>query len=289
LSGYGLTVSAINKSRPIAKFYKDRLVKLLVPFWIILSALFLLDFFVLNKSYPVPYMISSFLGFFNSADLYNDVDSPLWYFTLILFYYLIFPLVFRKKQPWLSAAIIYALTYLIMAMNPGWLSKVKHFQELHIIAFPLGVFFAGLLCSSVAFQKSLSVKIANFLKKSQPARLLKNIAYWFLILALLFAIGYTSYDSGVGKGVGIEQTVSIVTTLAFIFLFLIKKLEIKLFYLFGLYSYEIYLFHWPLLYRYDIFFKFFPAWLAMVMYLILFVVLAWLLQKVSKLITSRIL
>jgi peptidoglycan/LPS O-acetylase OafA/YrhL len=281
LSGYGLMVSAIRKARSRKEFYKDRLIKLFVPFWIALAFFFLLDFFVLNKGYSAVTVISSFLGYFPIANLYSDINSPLWYFTLILFYYLLFPLVFMKKRPWLSAIIIFALTYLILAINFGFMGGVRYFYSVHYWAFPIGATIAGIVCQTQGLQVRVSQTIGN-LNKGVVSKICKNFAHYALMAALTFVIAYTSYYSGVGKSFNIEQLISIVTTLAFTALFLLKKMEIRLFSLLGLYSYEIYLLHWPILYRYDVLFRFLPAWLAMFLYLALFVGMAWLLQKVSE-------
>lgn len=286
LSGYGLVISALKKNQTVFQFYKTRLIKLLIPLWVALGAFFLLDFFILNKVYTGGYILSSFLGLFTSADLYNDINSPLWYFTLILFYYLIFPLIFIKKYPCFSAIIIYILTYVIMALNPVWFSKVKFFYEVHLLAFPTGVFTAGLILYSQNFIKNIN--LAKFLKNKKLIEITKKIVYYLSIFILLFIIGYTVYNSGIGKGVWIERLVSLTTTLAFVGLFLIKKLRIELLYLFGLYSYEIYLLHWPILYRYDFIFKFLPPWLSMVVYLGLFIGLGWILQKITKSIYAKI-
>lgn len=286
LSGYGLVISALKKTLTFFQFYKTRLIKLLVPLWVTLGIFFLLDFFVLSKVYTGGYILSSFLGIFTSADLYNDINSPLWYFTLILFYYLIFPLVFIRKCPCLSAIIIYILTYIIIVLNPIWFSRVKFFHEVHLLAFPIGVLVAGLISYSQNFIRNIN--LAKFLKNKKLIEIIKKIAHYLSTFILLFIIGYTVYNSGIGKGVWIEQLVSLITTLAFIGLFLIKKLRIELLYLFGLYSYEIYLLHWPILYRYDFIFKFLPPWLGMIFYLGLFLGLGWLLQKITKLIYSKI-
>ncbi len=285
LSGYGLTISAIKRSRTIGNFYKDRLLKLLIPFWIVLIGFFLLDFFVLNKSYPINYIISSFLGFFPKADMYNDINSPLWYFTFILFYYLLFPLVFIKKRPWLSAILIYLISYLMLSLNLGFISGVNYFYSTHYWAFPIGVFLGWLSCNVQWLQRAVSSLFVK-INSSKVLAILKDVLRYVLILALICLIAYASY-SGMGRGNNTEQLVSVITTLAFVCLFLFKKMEIKLFSLLGLYSYEIYLLHWPILYRYDIFFKFLPGYLAVVLYIILFIGLGWLLKKVSEAILSR--
>jgi peptidoglycan/LPS O-acetylase OafA/YrhL len=286
LSGYGLTFSAMKKSRTIGNFYKDRLLKLLVPFWIVLIIFFLLDFFILNKTYTFTYIISSFLGFFPTADMYSDINSPLWYFTFILFYYLIFPLVFNKKHPWLSALGIYLISYLLLTLNFGFMSGVKYFYGTHYWAFPIGILAGGLLYNTKTLQELTSRAIAK-IKTNNFLIILKNIGYWILVLALIFIIAYNSY-SGMGRSNGHEQLISIITTLSFVLLFLLKNKEIKLFNLLGLYSYEIYLLHWPILSRYDIFFKSLPGYLAMVLYLILFIFLGWLLKKASEKILNKL-
>ena len=116
---------------------------------------------------------------------------------------------------------------------------------------------------------------------------LKTTVRYFLIALLLFIIGYTAYYSGVGQKPAIEQNYSLITMSAIILLFLIKPLDFKLLSWFGLYSYEIYLLHWPILYRYDLFYKILPAWLATVLYLILFLAIGFVLKKLSDIILNK--
>jgi peptidoglycan/LPS O-acetylase OafA/YrhL len=49
LSGYGLTVSQIQKNESIGVFYKKRLPKLFVPFWIVLISLFLANYLFFRR------------------------------------------------------------------------------------------------------------------------------------------------------------------------------------------------------------------------------------------------
>jgi len=289
LSGLGLTRSALKaESRlTIWRFYRQRLPKLFLPLWIILAAYLFLDFFVLKITYSWPYILKVALGFFPRADVFLDLNSPLWYFTLILFYYLIFPWIFSKKRPWLSVIIIYAATYFILNQNLVWLYDVKHLYELHLIAFPLGI-FAGWLMSSASPASSADRQLeswrTSFLKKFSTIKPGKKsgAAYYVLLFTMLALIGYLAYYSGVGQSPDTEQAISIATMLAIIILFSYKRTEFKLFSLFGLYSYEIYLLHWPLASRYDLFYKNFPAWLATIFYLLAFLALAWALKKISN-------
>jgi peptidoglycan/LPS O-acetylase OafA/YrhL len=269
LSGYGLIISALKKPGTIWQFYKYRLAKLYVPFWIFLIIFFALDFFVLKINYGPAYMLKAFLGFFDRANLYLDVNSPFWYFTWIVMYYLIFPWLLIRKVPWLSAILIYAVTFLFLYSQPHFFDQVIHLYRVHLIAFPLGVFLGWLFNYSVGFWK---------LKERLNAG--KNL--WFQLgasILLIAGILYFAKHSGVGEKPIIEETISIVTSLLLIALFLIKRIEIKTFYWLGLFSYEIYMFHWPLMYRYDFLFKYLPAWLALSLYLVVFVGIGWLFKQ----------
>jgi len=144
------------------------------------------------------------------------------------------------------------------------------------MAFPLGMIFAWLLPNIDKIKKAINPNMAV------------KIGRYVVIAALIFAIGYLSLHSDVGKGFWIEQSLSNIIAILFVSLFLLKKIHFNLLSLFGLYSYEIYLFHWPLLYRYDILYQSMPAWLATSLYLIVFLGLGWILQKTSKIINDKI-
>ncbi len=273
LSGYGLTASSCKTKTSIWKSYFRRLGKLFVPMWLVLALFYLLDFFFLNKGYSISYIVQSFLGFFYHADLYQDINSPLWYFTLIIFYYLIFPLFFWKKNPWISAIAIYLLSYFIIQSEPSSLDYVLHLHKIHLIAFPLGMICAYLFAKQ---------PVINFFKKIGEQKIWR----WLIIAAGLFLAIYTIKNSNVGVK-NIEELTSIASVLALVAVFAVKKIKIKAFYWLGFFSYEIYLLHWPLMYRYDFIYKYLPAWLATILYLFIFILLGWGLQKLSGLITGK--
>jgi len=283
LSGMGLTASALKKPLSILNFYRKNLLKLFVPFWLSLVLFLSFDFFILKITYSWQYIERAFLGFFTSVDLYRDLNSPLWYFTLILFYYLIFPLFFYRKGPWISAIVIYITSLLILSQNIPLISWVAPFYALHIIAFPLGILVGWILYGLYPQHKINNNTYYIWLKKH-----LFKIGYYALIILLAVFICYVSYYFGGQANPNREQLVSIITMSAIIFLFLLKKTEFRLLQLFGIYSYEIYLLHWPILYRYDFIYKYFPAWLATIFYLIFFIVIGWLLKKISNLIINII-
>lgn len=281
LSGYGLTASSLKKKFKPWQFYRRRLLKLFTPLWLVLIILFLLDYLSLHLIYGAGYVVSSFLGFFPAADLYKDINSPLWYFTLILFYYLIFPLVFSLKNHRLSALAVALASYLILWLNPAWLSRVMPLYSIHLLAFPLGMLIASLYYEPSNFLNSIIVRVRSWFKD------FKKIGYWLSVIILLALVGYTAYYSNIGGGF-MEELTSLITMSALIILFLIKKINFGFFYIFGVYSYEIYLLHWPILYRHEIFYRFAPAWLATALYLLLFLLLGLGLKKVSEIILKKL-
>lgn len=270
LSGFGITMSAMKKDLTAGEFYKKRLLKLFVPFWIVLVVFFIMDFFFLEKSYGINYMARSFCGLFPHADLYADVNSPLWYFTLTLFYYLLFPLVFRKNFYWLSAVIIYAVSYGIMHSEPSYLVNVLHLYEVHLTAFPLGMVLAGIISNRSRFSLPLSRISRIFNNRAVNAACVGGL----LVIAAYFA-----YYSNVGTTPLKAELTSLLVVFALLGIFLMKRIDSKMFSVFGTYSYEIYLLHWPIMHRYDIFYNTLPGWLATLTYLGLFLFLGWILKK----------
>lgn len=272
LSGYGIMVSSLRRDSSILQFYKHRLLKLYSPFWLTLVAFFFLDIVFLKINYSWTYIAQSVLGFFNHADLYSDINSPLWYFTLIIFYYLIFPWLLIKKAPWLSAILIYIGSFLILKFQPGFLDYVAHLYRLHLVAFPLGMLLAYFLN-----QKGLAEKLTLTLQKIRSKKY--PIVYAATCSFLLAVLIYSLVNSGVGEKPLVEELVSAISALALIGLFILKRFEIKTLYWLGFFSYEIYLLHWPIMYRYDFLFKYLPVWLALALYFFVFIGLAWLMQK----------
>lgn len=270
LSGFGLATSAFFKHLTIPSFYARRLLKIFIPLWITLALWYVLDFLILDISYGFFAMMKSFAGIFTTADIFFDVNSPLWYISLILFYYLAFPLIFSRRYPYYSAAALYIFTYGIIWLEPRWLSNVVPLYEVHLLAFPLGITAAAL---------------ARNWKRIPEIRL--GALYYAILATIVFSIAYFAINSGVGKDHWAAEGISLLTTFLIIAFFTLKRFEVRLFSLFGAVSFEIYLIHWPILYRYDILFKYLPAGTAMIAYLALFLFLGRVLQQIIQKIDVR--
>lgn len=283
MSGYGLTVGMLKKPLPALPFYKRRLIKVFIPFWLALIVIFLADAGLLDIYYPLSYMLQSVLGWFPTAHGYKDVNSPFWYITWMLMYYALFPLLFNAERPWLTAIIIGLIANLIASLNPFDL-QANWLHRLHTNTFSLGMLFAWLLSS----QHDLVEKFKSLRNESGIER------YVVISLMLLFAGYMVTHSSPKDWPVltelltplnvndrFIDQICSLITMLALIIAFSLKKLDNKFLYIFGIYSYETYLVHWPLMSRYDVFFHYLPAWLAVFVWLLAFLVIGWLLQKIT--------
>lgn len=271
LSGYGLAASAIAHGRTLKDFYQKRLVKIYLPLWIFLIIILIADALILNRQYPWQETLSAFFGFFPEADLFSSINSPLWFLTPLLFYYLVFPIIFRARHRVISVLAVFAVSAL--AFFPFWpvSEQILKFYQLHWLAFPAGVLTAALIIPQ--------------LKKIRPLP-----SFWRYVLLIMFAglAWQTAYHSGVGRGVWLEQGYALVTMLCVVMFFEIKKTKFNFLEIVGICSFEIYLWHWPLVSRYGIFYNFLPPWLATALYLPLLLLVAYVFHQSARLLENRI-
>ncbi|MCT7506895.1 acyltransferase family protein [Aliarcobacter cryaerophilus] len=281
MSGFGLTVGMLKRPMKAVDFYKKRVIKIFIPFWIALIIMFIADALFMDKTYSVGYIIKSMLGFFPTADGFGDVNSPFWYITWMIMFYLLYPLVFFKDKPWLSAIILAVIatiigTFNIFDLGSNWLHR------LHTVAFSMGIILAWLLQVKEGEKNRFIEYIKDFRDNSKDMK--------YIIIAIMFVIVfYVSQRTGagswpaltsiLGQGFFVEQLMSIVIMLAFTVIFILKKVDSKFLTMYGVYSYEVYLIHWPLMAKYDIFFVYLPAWAAVIAWLVVFILVSMLLQR----------
>lgn len=276
LSGFGLTISALQSSLNIKNFYFKRLKKIFVPMWLVLAVFLLMDAVVLRRFYPTTSVAQNILGFFPSADLYNNVNSPLWYFTLILFYYLLFPLClldfFVRRVPVVSALIMLGLGYFATNLNLPVAPDVLKLYKLHYMAFPLGMLFATVL----RYFRNHPLVLPPL------PRVDALFAKLFVIIILTGVFCYLAIHSGVGESLIKEQSISLASLGCLVAVFLLKGFYSRFLTLIGAYSYELYLIHWPLMSRYDFLYTRFPAWLATALYIVILLTLGVALNKLTR-------
>lgn len=280
LSGYGLALQQVKHNLKPLEFYKKRLLKLFIPFWIVLLLFFVLDKLVLNIGYSSSFYLKSVLGIFTQAHLYEDLNSPLWYFTFILGFYLAFPFLFFPKKGILSAFALFIFSLLLVSfglnLDPGLLSL----YATHVAAFPVGVLFAALATGEKSY------RLLDFIRQFICAAPYKLFRYGLAITSLL-GFCYLSLHGGVGEGAIKEQYLSLIAMFLIWLFFVIKPFEFRLFKFLGDYSYEIYLLHWPILYRYGYLYRVLPATAATILYIIFILFLGFLLKKLSAKLSTK--
>lgn len=270
LSGYGLMTSELKRHLSTRQFYQRRFLHLYLPLWLVLIVLLGADALI-GRHYSTPYIIQSFLGWFGSADVHTDINSPLWYFSWIVFYYLLFPLLYIRKYPWLSPLLVLIVVKALLFSELEFL-KLDYLYELHVWAFPVGMMLGWIFNAS-----PLSTKITGLFERLRTS----HIGHYPALLALLGVLLYFYFYSPVGQSIAYEQFGNILIILLLVLVFLIKNRQSLFLQVIGLMSYEIYLFHWPLMYRYGILFKYLPAGVALFIYLGVFLIIAYGLHWVS--------
>ena len=281
MSGFGLTVGMMKRPMGTLEFYKKRVIKIFIPFWIALIIMFIADFIFLDKNYGFMYMIKSALGFFPTADGFADVNSPFWYITWMMMFYILFPLFFIKKAPWLTAIILAVIALIIGGTNPLDLGS-NWLHRLHSVAFSIGIVMAWLLAIKPNEKNKLVESIKNFRDNS-------NLPRYLVILVMALIVAYVSQHTSakdwptvkaiLGENYLVEQLACVVIMMAFVVIFVLKKVESKFLAIYGAFSYEVYLIHWPLMGRYDIFFDYLPSWAAVIVWMVVFILVSMLLQK----------
>lgn len=279
LSGYGLVQASKDAQPSPLPFYRKRLFGLYLPFWLSLAAILLLDGLRLGWTRPIGEIISAFLGFFPKADLFQSLNSPLWYFTFIVAHYLLFPLVYRRTRPIFSALVFglmsAGLTLLPWPIDPG----VRSLYQLHVLAFPLGMLTAGL--GSQASQRFTNIQTRWRLWRETHGKSFMAIRL-LISFALLIPFVFFSLHAAIGEGVAREQAVSLLTMTCLLLFFVVKPFESRFLQLMGAYSYEIYLLHWPLLSRHDFLYGSVPASIATVAWITILIILGYGLQQITK-------
>jgi peptidoglycan/LPS O-acetylase OafA/YrhL len=287
LSGYGLVATSLRKPLSIGKFYIKRLARVYVPVLITVAFFLLLNFLWLHQIYATKTIVENLFGFFPNADIYGDINSPLWYITPLLMYYLLFPIIFWRRFPLLSAlamAIIGWWGVKYVGGSATFAEVVFKLYRYHFVAFPVGMALGALINQPAEFM----TKFMQWLRLYFQKKYVVSICRWALMSIAGYVFIYIYYHPTYGQSWKREVVASLITAGSIMIIFLFKKINFKILYWFGLFSFEIYLLHWPLLYRYNFLYGKILASVATIIYLGLFLVLGYLYNRgVGRVFTNK--
>lgn len=237
LSGFGLSVSQATKTISI-NFILRRFRKVIIPYWLITLIILVADFLLLNKSYSITDVLTTFAGINLNKNL-KHIDYTRWYITLILIYYIVYFLFnryFNKANALLS---IFAFSLVFCILSVTKIFQIGAIDQ--IMAFPIG-------CLVAFYYESIWV----FLNKR---RVELYASLLFLLTSLVFL--FPSYPSElIFKALFI--LIKSVNSLLFCTLLILLVGRIGKFgYMSrflsfcGVISYEVYLIHGPILIKYN--------------------------------------
>lgn len=200
-------------------------------------------------------------------------------------FYALFPLLFMRERPWLTALLLAIIANAFALLDPLHL-QVNWLHRLHTNAFSLGILLAWWLHANPSSVKSLEW----FRNQSSGTARYAVVAISFLVAGYMAChntagnwpqLSGMLESAGFDPGFFIGQATSLITMAFLIIFFSLKRFDNKFLYIYGVYSYETYLLHWPLMSRYDLFFQHLPAWAATILWIIMFIGIGWLLQKIT--------
>ena len=140
LSGYGIHQSYLNKS--FDGYWKNKIKKIWTPFFIWELIVFTIYYITDLKNircYNIIQLTTSVVG----INSYNVIDKTMWYIPYLFTEYLLFWLVFRRKNNGLKTIIIFiGYTFLISCL--AFLGMFPRYTGVWIYTFgmPIGIFYS---------------------------------------------------------------------------------------------------------------------------------------------------
>lgn len=199
LSGYGLTMSKLQKNNYLNNFFSKRLSKVYLPFILVNALTLILLFSVFNTKFSVIQTILYLSGI-------NLIDSTQWFVISILLFYVVFYLCFKFFKPEVAPKIIlvYAFSYFLILIffrfGEWWYNTV--------FCFPIGVYVAlyynkfvefmkknyAAICSSSLISFAVFFYLGHFIPTlfSVFFNTISSVCFVFLMLSFLFKIKFNS-------------------------------------------------------------------------------------------------
>lgn len=260
ISGYGLTLSF--KSKGLDNFFKKRIVTVWIPYAIVTSVLILLAYFQ-GVTFDIKTNLLLILGF----DYNRSIDPTMWYISFILLWYILFYIIFKCIKNTRIKALSFILCGVVFYKMhfPSILTDLSWQWKIHAFSFPLGVIVALYIKSGIKRQYLIiSCVCTTFAMFHFYTHILESAGYYML----------TNITTAVTLIIAVVVLRSCFNPLHF------TKFI-------GIYSYELYLVEG---YMISVVFHIIkePV-LAVIVYAILVIILAFLVHKFVKQLVDKIL
>jgi len=235
LSGYGLSESVKNKNINLFAFYKKRLTKLYLNYWIIAAIFIPIGIIFMDRSLVTVFgnheylkLAIQMIGLHMFTEVGYGYNATWWFMSLIVALYLLFPFIYKimQKYPY----YFLALAFSIMFLSLPYVSLLKPW----ILPFTLGIYLSNTNGFSVIIEK------------------LKKLGYirFVVLIALIFLVAIQRSYGFILHGIRIDWFFGILIILLITeIIILSQKLQI-IFSFIGIHSFNIFLFHTFIYYYY---------------------------------------
>lgn len=191
LSGLGLYYS-FSKNSNIKKFYKKRVVRVVIPYLLIATPFWILQDLILD------FNIISFIKNITLVSFWSEGYTRLWYFALLLPLYLLFPLIYKwifKDENSNNAIRAFILIGIVVALNCFirylW---SDYYDQVEIALTRIPVFIIGVLLGKYAKEEKrievgeivLIILVYSYRMYTYEYDISgMTVRYWYITLALV--------------------------------------------------------------------------------------------------------
>jgi peptidoglycan/LPS O-acetylase OafA/YrhL len=244
LSGFGITFSNGGNRLDLKQFFKKRVFRVMIPYWITTVAILILDFVILDRVLPIKRIMLTLLGINIYKEL-NGLDYVRWFVTFILLWYLIF-VICQNMLKISKIPYVYILISLFLLLMDYYFFHIGWYAY---FAFPVG-------CILAIYYKEIS-RIY-----SEQYKIIKQFSFIVFFYTIILKIILTNQIVSHALSIifpdiflGIISEINIVIVNVGLIMitghFMKNGFESKLLVYLGKYSYELMLLHGMFLIKYN--------------------------------------
>lgn len=239
LSGYGLSVSNMKTQPDLRTYFSHRILRVMIPYWIVTPVFILLDYVLLDRIYSLNDIFLTVFGINISLET-KLIDYIRWYITFQLFWYVVFYLIVSHAKGPRYLFALYICSLILLPVD-YYFTQWGWYQ---FFAFPLGC--------TIGYYHERVATIVFQQKKWLPFIGLSIFAYVILYKIWIGSL-FQQYTSSIVFKL-INETTSILFCIAVIFCtgsWVLRGYISSFFEMCGDLSYEMFLLNGPFLIKYN--------------------------------------